>query len=340
MQKNILCSVVFVLILISFHLYGQEISDNELYLYSSIPKENEDFTFSRAFDIEFDENDNYYILDYGQNLIFKFNNLDKYIYKIGRSGKGPGEFMGVNILSCYNNKICLFDVKNSKIQFFSNEGEYISSFIHLFITHDLAYYKGNIYANLRYDQDQNNPYVGSSLITVFNEQGKIINGFGKFPFSDEYSTTLSKSTFKVYNNELYVLFRYYPILRKYSFGGQLLEEYQLNKVNYESKIQKNYYFDNLKKNQSTYDLVFLFFAFDVNEDGIFLALYSEDLIIDHYDFNGNFIQRFKIKHSSDYDIYVYAIRVKKIGNNSYKFYVVKSEEYSTLDIYLNKNVRN
>lgn len=342
MREYILFFLTYIFALNNISLIGQNINEEMLYIDKIIPKENSQILFGNAIDMDFDDGNNYYILDNKQNNIFKFNSKDELLGKIGRKGKGPGEFSSPYLLSYYDNKIAVLDYGNYKMNFFSKEGEYLSSFSVLFFINDILLYKDNLYLSITYDKPSGVP--GSvikrqlSLINVFNLQGEIINSFGMFPFDDEYTTVLSATFLKIYNNEIYALFKRYPILHKYSLNGQLKGEFHFNanEDDYKKRIEPNYNFSKLKKNQGSHNAKFLFRAFDVNEDGIFVTIMSEDLIIDHYDFSGEFITRYRKNHLKDYKFYVWDLKVKKVSDKSYKFYVLKREKYSTLDIYVNK----
>ncbi len=75
--------------------------------------------------IDFDENNNMYLLDTGDNLITVFNESGKMIHTFGGTGQGPGEFIRSNGLIVNDEKIYVFEfTQNYKVVNLS--GEYIT----------------------------------------------------------------------------------------------------------------------------------------------------------------------------------------------------------------------
>ena len=92
-----------------------------------------------------------------------------------------------------------------------------------------------------------------------------------------------------------------------------------------------------KKNQITFPFRYLFRAFDVTKDGIWLGIFNEDLIIDRFDLNGKFKQRFIRKHEEE-KIYLHDFIVKNVGENNCEFWVLNSELYAKIDV-LNASIK-
>lgn len=74
-----------------------------------------------------DKDRNIYISDYRTNNIKKFDLNGKFIKIIGRKGEGPGDLSGPTLINYINNKIIVFDSKNSRFCFFNTNGTFISS---------------------------------------------------------------------------------------------------------------------------------------------------------------------------------------------------------------------
>lgn len=79
-----------------------------------------------------DQNGNLFVADSGFNRIFKFDMHGKYIASFGRSGQGPGEFLGSqrgrNIRISYGNdgKIYIMDPGNRRLSIFSIDGIFLN----------------------------------------------------------------------------------------------------------------------------------------------------------------------------------------------------------------------
>jgi len=87
-----------------------------------------------------DNKGNLFVADSGFNRIFKFDLNGKYIASFGRSGQGPGEFLGSyrgrNIRISYGNngKIYVMDPGNRRLSIFSVDGIFLNQFpIHDFL---------------------------------------------------------------------------------------------------------------------------------------------------------------------------------------------------------------
>ncbi|MGF1671805.1 MAG: hypothetical protein ACFCU6_15270, partial [Balneolaceae bacterium] len=73
------------------------------------------------------------------------------------------------------------------------------------------------------------------------------------------------------------------------------------------------------------ELKTIFNAFRINETGIFIAVRDDDLIIDQFDHNGIFLQRYK-KTMSDFDFFIRDIHVSQSNNGELKFYVLSIKD--------------
>lgn len=74
-------------------------------------------------------NDNFYILDKNSE-IYKFDNNWKYLKKIGRKGKGPGEFIDISLFECINGRILIFDRGLRRFSLVEKENDMIKEFIY------------------------------------------------------------------------------------------------------------------------------------------------------------------------------------------------------------------
>jgi hypothetical protein len=101
-----------------------------------------------------DDEDNLFVADSGLNKIFKFNANYQYVDSFGRSGQGPGEFLGSprggrNLKISFGNdrKIYVTDSGNRRLSIFSSEGNLINQHSIPSETYDTAAVnsKGDIY---------------------------------------------------------------------------------------------------------------------------------------------------------------------------------------------------
>lgn len=292
----------------------------------SFPNEREEIVLAHPTAMDFDEQNNIYICDYKLNSILKYSKEGKFISQIGHKGQGPGEFNGQHVF-CYNNgRLFVIDQGNRRIQIFDKEGQYLSSFMTPNIAEAIAHKDGKIYSYLAIGPD-----VGrnSALISIIDDNdGKKLGQFGEYiEFVNKRINWMGSSCLlKIYNDKLYVLFRYYPKLNIYDLDGKIINSYNFEKVNYKKLISDNYNVKPIIKGGATIiSLRFLFNAFDINSEGIFLGLYADDIIIDQFNFEGEFLRRFRLSHSGD-PFYLADFKVFKINSNFYEFYILKAEE--------------
>lgn len=126
--------------------------------------------FGQITGVAVDENGNIYISDTMQQTIFKLDSNGDFIQKIGRRGRGPGEFLELGKIFIFDNELLAFDPMQFKVEVFDLEGKVIETiptprgsqvlnFIkHLYEydeEHFLAYYKISGFGRYeQYDQDE------------------------------------------------------------------------------------------------------------------------------------------------------------------------------------------
>lgn len=172
-------------------------------------------------DIELGPGGNLYISDSRANNIHVFGASGNWLFNFGRHGQGPGEFISPDSISAGQKLICIQDLGNFRVQGFSPDGKYQNQ-IKLFQTcsgfvigNDHFFRASRIYASVSQDP----------AIMVFDSLGKIVNSFGKpldnkadFHVLNLASMALDK------NDNLYLAYLYWPIIRKYSSSGKLVRE--------------------------------------------------------------------------------------------------------------------
>ena len=190
-----------------------------------------------------DQRGNINISDHKDNSIKKFSPEGNFLYKIGTAGQAPGELLKP-LFVCTDNKNNLFvyDTGNSRIQVFKPEREFLSSFkifkayISMAVTR-----QGHILLS-PYTSDLKEP-----LIEVLNKNGNLINSFGE-RIKFKHNTIAHNEIFISLNNkdEVFIAWRNFPIVRRFSKEGKLLSEYKVNyklvkelaKSNYKMKMVK------------------------------------------------------------------------------------------------------
>jgi len=288
--------------------------------------------------LSLDKNGFIYVCDMYDNSIKVYNNNCEFIKKIGRKGEGPGEFLFPSKIAINKNMIIIHDNQNMRIQFLNINGEYLYSFKVLNGPQSFTFSEDEIFMDITSESKR-----FKKIISVFDYKGRLKRQFGEYlAFSPNLASSMSDSFIKYYNNKIYVAFMFYPILRIYNKNNILLKEAELNEMNYKNLVPENYKWRLLKKHRSVIPSKYLFRGMAVNEDGIFLGLYHRDIIIDQYDFDLNFIQRYCYKHKGDKSYYLFDFEIVKKKNNQYVFYVLDQEDrkggLAKVDVFSTKSV--
>jgi hypothetical protein len=107
-------------------MYDRNVLDLELELSiggKDVPKE--EYMFTNIKEICVDDQENFYILDPNQKSIKKFNRKGEFLFTIGRSGQGPGEYGWPWDICLSSNELAVLDIIYRRIIFYSLDGVYI-----------------------------------------------------------------------------------------------------------------------------------------------------------------------------------------------------------------------
>ncbi len=168
---------------------------------------------------------NFYISDASNNQILKLDSTLKFIKAIGKSGQGPGEFLGPREIVIHKGLIYVNDAGNGRIQILDMEGNCQKSFrpfSPLGLTNFAVNSNGLIYTNTP---------GKDSLVTIYNHEGKEVSSFGRkynFPGQLEYRNNIAFITIDSRDNS-YLVFKCIPKIRKYDKKGRLVWEKDVSK---------------------------------------------------------------------------------------------------------------
>lgn len=122
--KTILPILILILLSLAFQAYPAQI---KLSL-DFVLNEPENIIFNRLSDIATDSNNNIYVLDYKENVIYLFNEDGIYQKSIGRPGQGPGEFQRPSsIFIDPKDTIFILDDRNRRVEIFDSEAKFVRS---------------------------------------------------------------------------------------------------------------------------------------------------------------------------------------------------------------------
>jgi len=87
---------------------------------------DENYMFGSAIYFNTDDEGNFYVVDYDNHRILKYNPEGKFLFTIGREGQGPGEFRSLSIpLFDKDDNLYIDDGLNRRISFFDKNGQYL-----------------------------------------------------------------------------------------------------------------------------------------------------------------------------------------------------------------------
>lgn len=123
--------------------------------------EQEDLVLGTPYQTLTDHDNNIYILDPRQNIIFMFSSSGEFIHTFGQGGSGPGEFQSVNgMLITDNNQLMVLDFPSQQYTVFHSDGSV------------------DRISNLEYPYGRFKPKVHSnSLLLPWGQNGKLIHTY-------------------------------------------------------------------------------------------------------------------------------------------------------------------
>lgn len=172
-----------------------------------------------------DSKGNYYITDTKANAVVIFDSSGKYLKRFGKLGQGPGDLSMPMSIQIFENLLVVNEPGNRRIQYFTFHGISQKTF-RLFKTLGplvLLQDGRKIGTPLLVNKKDE-----SMLVEVLSPEGKVIDMFGTpIEFKWNQYVMNERKLLINSNNNLILVFRYLPILQKYSLDGRLLKEARL-----------------------------------------------------------------------------------------------------------------
>lgn len=289
-------------------------------LVNSFPANDDEVLLSSPVNLSFSE-DKIYISDWRPSKVHVFTYDGEFVRSIGREGRGPGEFINQNKTEYRNGKLFVEDQGNRRHAIIDLSEDTVSIEPKRDLFHEFTVSDDKIFGFISHPQNANIDSL--SLIKVYDHNLNPLKNFGKYlNFTGNMNIWASYAHLEIFNEKLYAAFSSFPILRIYSLDGQLLNTINFNEtanLDYTERIERNYRSETYDENGEGAKKIFE--SFSVNEEGFFGNVYHDyDLIIDHFDHNGNFVQRHVNKMKGN-DFFVRDMKVIKDGG-MLKYYVL------------------
>ena len=137
MKKSIIF-IVWQILLLSWLVFSQEVIENRIELSRKLKasdvwlekeleiggqKQEGEYLFEDIRSFRVDEEGNIYVIDVKAKKLMKFDKQGKLVWKIGKTGQGPGEFQVLSGIELgKSNTLLLYDLGNRRISYYSLEG--------------------------------------------------------------------------------------------------------------------------------------------------------------------------------------------------------------------------
>jgi len=213
---------------------------------------------------------NIYVVDRGNNRIVKFDKDGKFLKEIGGIGQGPGEFLEpVDVIIDQEGRLFVADKGNLRIQIFDPDGHFLKSFKIRSISYALD---GGVLAL----DSQGRIYISSpterGIITVYSPEGNELANVGHLiptGFGKRRDITWNQVYLGIDGNDnIYVLFFSYPIIRKYNRNYALVFEKDISYLP-DVKASLRSLERDLRKPKNPYTVYGMFGGFAVLDNGEF-----------------------------------------------------------------------
>jgi len=263
--------------------YPSESSSDNIYLFQPVR-------------LAIDYGSHIYVLDSGSNCLYKFSSTGNYLQQIGARGAGPGEFLHPSDFSIVRNRLYVSEIGNFRIQKLSINGIPERSIRKYLTQYSMTYdEEGLIYiAPLVYGEE-------SRQIAVVNNNGEIVRSFGKpMVFAKDTVTLNFVYLEKNARNEIFAVYRYFPIIRKYSQEGELLFEHSLNNAAMRKIAQINMDRNRSSKAELKRRYILNVIATRMFKDHLFLFCQSMNPFILEYDDQGKQTAIYRINRDGQY----------------------------------------
>jgi hypothetical protein len=169
----------------------------------------------------------FFISDQRQDQVFVFDKLGKFLNKFGQSGQGPGDLLRPQGILSLDSRVIVREAGNMRFQLFDMSGRYLDGFKAAKVYADFTASEDRLYATPFLPTEAPST-AGLKLIEVLDLRGNLLSSFGDPLTVNKHDLPWLNSAILTIGprNELWVAFRFFPFVRKYSLSGNLLAEYR------------------------------------------------------------------------------------------------------------------
>ena len=190
--------------------------------------------FKFAKKIDRDREGNIYVLDSRLVKILKFDPKGNFLYSFGDSGRGKGRLLQPENFILSEDCLIIQDRQQKRLLIFNLQGKYLDRLRLSGFSYFTIDTQGKFYL-AAYVKDQYSP-----LIKVYSPENKSTSSFGKPLVFHHSMKRLNLASIAVNKSgELFVAFRFFPLVRKYTSDHRLTAEYRIDTPIMEAKDKYN-----------------------------------------------------------------------------------------------------
>jgi hypothetical protein len=182
-------------------------------------------TIGGAQDFAEDKLGRFFIPDYRNDEILVFDKEGTFQFRFGETGQGPGDFLKPRDVFVWDDQVLIREVSSLRFQLFDIKGRYLRGFKAFKSYFSFVAGGGRIFAAGINERPQQSS-LRSDLIDAMDFDGRVIKSFGTpLDIPQNGYLVLNETNLAIdSNSSLIVGFNFFPILRRYTFEGVLLEE--------------------------------------------------------------------------------------------------------------------
>lgn len=218
----------------------------------------------------------FFVSDYQSNSIHKIGLAEQSSHSRAAKGSGPGEYLYPLEVACNGTTLAVTDPGNKRIHFLDLDLKHRDQFSLLGVSMSGMAYVGEkiFFVNTGHSSD--------SLITVIDDEGKKLVEFG-LPVpsvSAGAPPAMNEGVLRVFDDQLYYLSLYYPVLRVYSLDGALLQSYALRDLaDYSDRTGGNEDIDSLTRTPGSIPARYVFRGLALSKENVFLGVFEQGLLM-------------------------------------------------------------
>jgi len=216
-------------------LYGELVFDLEEDL-SIGNEEDENYLFYRIMDIQIDNEGNFYILDYGNVKVQRFDSNGNFLCTFGGKGQGPGEFQMPFQVIIDESKGTVGVKDQMKLIIFDKDGIYLDRDIVFgdFFDELVLDAKGMFWGT-KYAEEGGDPVTSDifRVLVLINDQGQLVKEINRFPY-DMYREARGEGVISVASGFEYDLF--FAANDEHNLVYGYSKDYELNIIDLEGDL--------------------------------------------------------------------------------------------------------